>query len=94
MRNNFLLKRKIIKPLGLQQQTGRSIGLMPIGTMKKSISKHLGRGTTPLLLSTDLGSANIRGEGFGVKTPNPQLIQKLGNLNIGEKPRKNVRLIL
>ena len=94
MRNNFLIKRRMIKPLGLQQQTGRSIGLMPIGTMKKTISKHLGRGTTPLLLSSNLGNANVSGEGFGVRTPNPQLIQKLGNLNIGEKQRKNVRLIL
>jgi len=94
MRNSFLIKNRMIKPIGLQQQSGRGCGILPIGTLKRSISKHLGRGTTSILLSTDLGNSSLRGEGFGVRTHNPNLIQKLGNLSIGEKARKNVRLIL
>lgn len=93
MKKSFFMKNKIVKPLGILQQSGRGYGIMPLNVMKKSISKHLGRGTTSLLLSNDLGNASI-GNGFGVKSNNPNLIQKLGNLNLGNKQKKNVRLIL
>jgi len=94
MKNHFLVKNKIVKPIGLERQTTRGYGLMPIGIMKKSISKHLGRGTTEILLSKDHASPTI-GYGFGVKMNNPNLIQKLGNLSVGgSKVKKNVRLIL
>lgn len=93
MKKSFFTKNKTVKPLGLLQQSGRGFGVMPLGVMKKSISKHLGRGTTSLLLSNDLSNSTI-GTGFGVKSNNPNLIQKLGNLNLGNKQKKNVRLIL
>lgn len=91
MKNHFLVKNKIVKPIGVERQTTRGYGIMPIGVMKKSISKHLGRGTTEILLSRD----HTSGSGFGVKMNNPNLIQKLGNLSVGgTKVKKNVRLIL
>ena len=97
LRGSFLVKNRMIKPMGMSQQSGRSIGIMPIGTHKKVISKHLGNikggGSPALLLSHDLGSSSI-GSGFGVKSPNPNLINKLENLSIGNKPKRNVRLIL
>jgi hypothetical protein len=95
MKNHFLVKNKMLKPVGLENTKIRGYGVMPIGVMKKSIQKHLGRGTTSILLSDDVGGSNIIGYGYGVKMNNPNLIQKLGNLSIGSnKPRKNVRLIL
>lgn len=95
MKNSFLVKNKMIKPVGVERTSTRGYGLMPIGVMKKSIQKHLGRGTTSILLSNEVGNSNIIGYGYGVKMNNPNLIQKLGNLSIGSnKPKKNVRLIL
>jgi len=94
MPKSFLVKNRMIKPIGLENTNNLGYGIMPIGTLKKTISKHIGRGTTSLLLSTDLGNSNINGSGYGVKSNNPNLIQKLGNLNLGNKARKNVRLIL
>lgn len=94
MPKSFFIKNKIVKPIGMQQTSVRGFGVMPIGTMKKIISKHVGRGTTSLLLSSDLGTSNVNGSGYGVKSNNPNLIQKLGNLSLGNKPKKNVRLIL
>jgi hypothetical protein len=54
------------------------------------------------LLSEGLGSAEMNavggkmcgrgsGRGFGVKTPNPMLLEKLEKLQLG-KPRKNVSI--
>jgi hypothetical protein len=94
MKKDYFMKNKMVRPLGLLQQSGRGYGVMPLTVMKKSITKHLGRGTTSLLLSTYKGSASL-GNGFGVKTNNPNLIQKLGNLSLGNnKQKKNVKLIL
>ena len=94
MPKSFLIKNKMIKPIGMEQKSCRGYGILPIRTLKKSISKVIGRGTTELLLSSKLGTTNIGGNGFGVKSNNPNLIQKLGNLSLGNKARKNVRLIL
>ena len=96
MRNSFLIRgNKMVKPLGMHQQTGRGVAILPIKTAKKVISRHMGRGTTPILLSEDLATADVKGEGFGIKTPKPELISRLSSLNLkgGNKPR-NVRLIL
>lgn len=95
MKKDYFMKNKMVKPLGILQQSGRGYGIMPLNVMKKSISKHLGRGTTSaLLLSNNLGNSSL-GYGFGVKSNNPNLIQKLGNLSVGNnKQRKNVKLIL
>jgi len=92
MPKSFLIKNKMIKPIGMEQKSGRGYGILPIRTLKKSISKVIGRGE--LLLSSNLGTTNIGGNGFGVKSNNPNLIQKLGNLSLGNKARKNVRLII
>ena len=94
MPKSFLIKNRMVKPIGIEKTNNLGYGIMPIGTMKKSISKHFGSGTTSLLLSTDLGNSNVSGSGYGVKSNNPNLIQKLGNLSLGNKAKKNVRLIL
>ena len=96
VRRSFITKNKSVRPMGTHSMTGRGATILPIGADKKLISHHLGMvsgsGTTPSLLSSDLATSSI-GMGFGVKTPNKNLINKLENLSIGNK-RKNVRLVL
>jgi hypothetical protein len=79
--------KRAIRPLSVShlQQKAQKLGMVS------------GRGT--LLLSDGLGTSDIQGSGFGVRSPNPQLLDKLQNLSLksvqGKLPkRKNVSLVL
>jgi hypothetical protein len=41
MPKSFLIKNRMVKPIGIEKTNNLGYGIMPIGTMKKSISKHL-----------------------------------------------------
>ena len=68
--------------------------ILPISVTRKPLGHHVsrigGRGT--LLLSDGLGVSDIQGTGYGVRTPKPELLDKLQNLSLrsiqGKLPRK------
>ena len=70
--------------------------ILPISVTRKPLGHHVGfgrvggRGT--LLLSDGLGTSDIQGSGYGVRTPKPELLDKLQNLSLrsiqGKLPRK------
>ena len=90
---------KMIKPVGMgQKPMGLKRAIMPLAVKKPLLSQKMGisgRGGV-LLLSEGLGSADknavgngMCGRGYGVRSPNPQVLEKLERLQIG-KPRKNI----
>lgn len=79
--------KRAIKPISVSHLQSKAMKLGMVG----------GRGT--LLLSDGLGTSDIQGSGFGVKSHSPQLLDKLQNLSLksvqGKLPkRKNVSLVL
>jgi hypothetical protein len=91
-------RSRMIKPVGQgQKPMGLKRAVMPLGVKRQVLAEKMGisgRGGV-LLLSEGLGSADKNavsgGRGFGVKSPNPAVLQKLERLQIG-KPRKNVSI--
>lgn len=95
-------RNKIIHPSGMgQKPTGLKRAVMPLGVKRQILSEKLGisgRGGV-LLLSDGLGAADknatgtgMCGKGYGVKSPNPAVLQKLERLQIGKPLRKNVSI--
>jgi hypothetical protein len=84
------------KPMGLKR------AVMPLGVKVQNLAEKMGisgRGGV-LLLSEGLGSADknatfggrMCGSGYGVKSHNPAVLQKLERLQIGKPSRKNVSI--
>lgn len=95
-RNNYLLRNRNIYPLRCGSGSGNGKKTFyNVHIQKKHIGHLIGRGAPELLLSEDLGASSI-GNGFGVKTPNKNLLKSLEKLNIGShnNKHKNIRLIL
>ena len=69
-------------------------GISPLGVKRHKMSHLLGRGAPELLLSPNLGTSNIGGGGFGVKTPSSALMHKLESLHLkkGTGVKKNIRI--
>ena len=91
-RNNYILKNRNIYPItcGSGNKTFFNVHIQ-----KKHIGHLIGRGAPEILLSEDFGASTI-GTGFGVKSPNKNLLNSLQKLNIGShnNKHKNIRLNL
>jgi len=92
-RGSFLLRHNSIMPRKGVRVSG--LGITPLSLHKKRVHHLLGMGSPELLLSHDLGTSSLSGNGFGVKTPSKSLINSLENLSLkGNGKKKNIRLIL
>jgi hypothetical protein len=101
---HFLVRpRTMINPIGVglggmgMKRAIRPISVSHLQSKASKLGMIGGKGV--LLLSDGLGTSDITGSGFGVRSHNPQLLDKLSNLSLksvqGKLPkRKNVSLIL
>lgn len=96
-------KSKSINPIGMgmtRSLSNQKKSILPISVTHFGMAKPLGltsRGRGVLLLEDGLGQSDIRGNGFGVRTPNPKLLEKLQSLSLrsvqgGAIKKKNVSI--
>jgi hypothetical protein len=87
-------RNRSIRPVGSGISTQKR-AILPISVSHFGMAKPLGlssRGRGVLLLEDGLGVSDIQGNGFGVKSPNMGLLDKLQNLSLrsvqGKLPKK------
>jgi hypothetical protein len=91
-------RSKSIRPIGMgvsSSLSNQKRAILPISITHFGMSKPLGltsRGRGVLLLEDGLGQSDIQGNGFGVKSHNAGLLDKLQKLSLksiqGKLPRK------
>lgn len=98
---HFLIGKstRAIRPIGMGissslSNTKRAIRPISVSHLQP-LGRHLGKssmGRGVLLLSDGLGASDIQGSGYGMRTPKPDLLDKLQNLSLksiqGKLPRK------
>jgi hypothetical protein len=87
-------RTRSIRPVG-SGISNQKRAIMPISVSHFGMATPLGltsRGRGVLLLEDGLGVSDIQGNGFGTKTPNAGLLDKLQNLSLrsvqGKLPKK------